>query len=238
MKIFRYIYTGYAWLFGGLIFVFVALSGIVAMSFMTPQKYNPVFKAMLKFMFTAIFIRVKVVLPENFDKSKAYVYMPNHVSLLDSPLMAAYLPQYISALEAKEHFSWPLYGLLAKKYQNIPINRKSVPESLKSVGIAKQKLKDGISIIVFPEGSRTMTGELGRFKKLPFHLAQDAGVSIVPVGVSGIFDINHKGTLLLAPGKILMKFGEPIDVEHIKNSEVPQLMDEVKEQIQSLIEYR
>ncbi len=238
MKLFRYLYTAYAWLIGGLVFVIIAVTGIIAMSITTPQKFNKIFKAMLKFMFAVIFIRVKTVLPKGFDKNKAYVYMPNHVSLLDSPLMAAYLPQYISALEAKEHFSWPLYGLLAKKYQNIPINRKSVPESLKSVGIAKQKLKDGISIIVFPEGSRTMTGKLGRFKKLPFHLAQDAGVSIIPVGVSGIFDINHKGTLLLWPGKILMKFGEPIDIEHIKNTEVPQLMEEVKEQIQNLIEYR
>ncbi len=238
MKAFRYIYTIYAWLIGGSIFVIIALSGIVGMSLTSPQKYNPVFKAMLKFMFHAIFIRVKVVLPDDFDKSKAYVYMPNHVSLLDSPLMAAYLPQYISALEAKEHFNWPLYGWLAKKYQNIPINRKSVPESLKSVGIAKKKLKSGISIIVFPEGGRTKTGKMGRFKKLPFHLAQDAGVSIVPVGVSGIFDINHKGTLLLSPGKILMKFGKTIPAEHIQNTDVPVLMDEVKEQIQSLIEYR
>lgn len=238
MKIFRYIYTVYAWLIGGSIFVIIALSGIIGMSLTSPQKYNPVFKAMIKFMFRAIFIRVKVVLPDNFDKNKAYVYMPNHVSLLDSPLMAAYLPQYVSALEAKEHFNWPLYGWLTKTYQNIPINRQSVPESLKSVGIAKQKLKSGISIIVFPEGSRTMTGKMGRFKKLPFHLAQDAGVSIVPLGVSGIFDINHKGTLLLKPGKILMKFEKPIDVEQVKKTEVPKLMEEVKEQIQSLIEYR
>ncbi|MCF6241307.1 MAG: 1-acyl-sn-glycerol-3-phosphate acyltransferase [Bacteroidales bacterium] len=238
MKTFRYIYTAYAWIVGGSIFVIIALTGIIGMSVTSPQKYNPVFKAMLKFMFHAIFIRVKVILPENFDKSKAYVYMPNHVSLLDSPLMAAYLPQYISALEAKEHFNWPLYGWLAKKYQNIPINRKSVPESLKSVSVAKKKLKSGISIIVFPEGSRTMTGKMERFKKLPFHLAQDAGVSIIPVGVSGIFDINHKGTILLWPGKILMKFGQPLDVEYIKNTDVPELMNGVKNQIQSLIEYR
>jgi 1-acyl-sn-glycerol-3-phosphate acyltransferase len=131
-----------------------------------------------------------------------------------------------------------LYGLLAKKYQNIPINRKSIPESLKSVGIAKQKLKSGTSIIVFPEGSRTMTGKIGHFKKLPFHLAQDADVSIIPVGVSGIFNINHKGTILLHPGKILIKIGKPVDVEHIKNTDVPILMEEIKEQIQSLIEYR
>jgi 1-acyl-sn-glycerol-3-phosphate acyltransferase len=238
MKIFRYIYTGYAWLVGGTIFIVIALTGIVGMTITTPQKFNPVFKAMLKFMFAAIFIRVKVILPKNFDKSKAYLYMPNHVSLLDSPLMAAFLPHYISALEAEEHFSWPLYGLLAKKYQNIPINRKSVPDSLKSIGIAKQKLKSGISIVVFPEGGRTMTGKLGKFKKLPFYLAQDAGVSIIPVGVSGIFDINHKGTILLYPGKILMKFNEPVEIDYIKNTQVDILMKDIKEQIQSLIEYR
>ena len=192
---------------------------------------------MIKAMFQMIFIRVKVQLPENFDKLKTYVYMPNHVSLLDSPLMAAYLPQYISALEAKEHFSWPLYGLLAKKYQNIPINRKSVPESLKSIGIAKQKLKNGISIIVFPEGSRTRTGELSRFKKLPFHMAQDAGVSIVPVGVSGIFNINHKGTILLYPGNIKFVIGNPIEAEQVKNTPIPELMENTREKILELIEY-
>jgi 1-acyl-sn-glycerol-3-phosphate acyltransferase len=100
MKTFRYIYTGYAWLIGGSIFVIVALIGIVGMSFTTPQKFNHAFKAMLKFMFHAMFIRVKVILPKDLDKSKAYVYIPNHVSLLDSPVMAAFLLQYISALEA------------------------------------------------------------------------------------------------------------------------------------------
>ncbi|RLD75582.1 MAG: hypothetical protein DRJ10_15020, partial [Bacteroidetes bacterium] len=140
-------------------------------------------------------------------------------------------------LEAKEHFGWPLYGKLIAKWGNIPINRKSVQESIKSIRKAELKLKNENSIIVFPEGSRTKNGELGKFKKMPFHLAKEAKVAIIPVGASGIFSLNHKGTLLMKPGRIKIKLGKPIPVEKVTSLSSVELMEETRERILSLIEY-
>jgi len=237
MKIFYYIYTIYAWLVGGLVFFVVMNFSILMMSFIPPKKFRPVFTSLIKFILNIIFIRVKVVLPKDFDYNKRYVYMPNHVSILDAPLMVAYLPQFINALEAKEHFDWPFYGKLAEKWGNIPINRKSVRDSIKSINKAKLKLKNENSIIVFPEGGRTQNGQLRNFKKLPFHLAQDAQVAIVPVGMSGVYSLNHKGTLLVKPGRVKIKLGNPIPSEKVISLSNKELMNETRERMQSLIEY-
>ncbi len=237
MKIFYYIYTFYVWFIGGLLFFLIALFSILAMSFISPKKFRPVFTFLLRQIFNIVFIRVKVEIPDDFDYNQRYVFMPNHVSVLDAPLMVSYMPQFINALEAKEHFDWPIYGTLIKKWGNISINRKSVQESIKSIRIAESKLKNENSIIVFPEGGRTKTGQLMKFKKMPFHLAQEAKIAIIPVGASGIFSLNNKGSWLMKPGKIKVKLGNPIPVEKVTSLSSKELMEETREQILSLIEY-
>ncbi len=237
MKFFYYLYTFYVWLIGGLFFVFVMLFSILGLSFVSAHKFRPTFTFLLRVFLKIIFIRVKIELPPNFDKTQRYVYMPNHVSLLDAPITVSYFPQFINALEAKEHFDWPLYGQLIKKWGNIPINRKSIQESIKSTHIAQKKLRNENSLIIFPEGGRTKDGQLIRFKKLPFHLVKDSKVALVPVGLSGVYSLNPKGTMLFKPGKIKIKLGEPIPVEKVQSLSHEELMNETKKKIQALIEY-
>ena len=236
MKFFQYIYSFYAWSIGGLLFLFVMLIGILMTSFIPPKKFKPVFSLLLKIPFAFLFIRVKVKIPDNFDYAGRYVFMPNHVSLMDSPLMAAYMPQFIIALEAKEHFAWPVYGKLVAKWGNIPIDRKSIRASFNSIKLAGQRVKNENSIIVFPEGGRTSDGQLRKFKKMPFHLAKEAGVSIVPIGILGIYSINPKGTWLLKPGKVSIKIGNPISVEKVKADTIDGLMEKTREEVLELIE--
>jgi 1-acyl-sn-glycerol-3-phosphate acyltransferase len=207
------------------------------MSFIPPKKFRPVFTILLKIPLKFMFIWVKVELPHGFDYKGRYIFMPNHVSLIDSPLMAAYIPQFINALEAKEHFSWPIYGKLVAQWGNIPIDRKSIRASFNSIKEAGQRVNESNSIIVFPEGGRTSNGELMRFKKMPFHLAKEAEVAIIPVGVSGIFSVNPKGTWLLRPGKVLLKLGAPIPVERVKLLSTEELMEETRAKVLDLIEY-
>ena len=106
-----------------------------------------------------MFIKVKIEYAENLDLNKNYLYMPNHVSLLDAPLMVVYLPQFVNALEAKEHFSWPLYGKLIRMWGNIPIDRKNARSSYTSMMKSKTVLQERNSIIIYPEGGRTTDGE-------------------------------------------------------------------------------
>ena len=106
----------------------------------------------------------------------------------------------------------------------------------KSLKIAEKELKKGQSILLLPEGHRTLDGKLRPFKKLPFHLAKEAGAPIIPIGTSGLFDLKHKGSWLIRPHPIRIRFGEPIPLDKIQSLSLEELSDHVKERIQGLID--
>ena len=207
------------------------------MSFIPSKKYSPVFRFFLRMMFVLLFVRVKRVYAEKIDLKGRYVFMPNHVSLMDAPICAAYMPQFITALEAAEHFKWPLYGKLATLYGNIPTDRKSVQNSLKSINRAIEVLKTSNSIVVFAEGSRTHDGTVGKFKKLPFQMAKDAGVAIIPVGMSGVYTFNNRNSMHFRPSSLKLKFGNIIPAEIVAIKTHEELMEMVRNDIINLVEY-
>jgi len=191
----------------------------------------------LRLLFAIILVRVKREYTEPIDFSKRYVYMPNHVSILDAPICCAYMPEFITALEAAEHFNWPLYGKLATLYGNIPIERKSIHQSLKSFELAKKAIIESNSMVVFPEGSRTTDGSIGRFKKLPFQLAKQANVGIIPVGMSGVHTLNKKHSLLFRPSKLKIKFGKIIPAEQVSTLSFEELTEMTRKAVNSLVDY-
>lgn len=233
----KYLYTIYTWLIGGLYFFVLMLFSIIVLAFIPTKKYIPVFRFFLRVMFTILFVKVKREYLYPLDFSQHYLYMPNHVSLLDAPICSAYMPEFITALEASEHFKWPFYGLLAKLYGNIPIDRKSIKNSVKSLQIAQKVLVESNSMVVFPEGSRTKDGSIGRFKRMPFQLAKDANVGIVPVGMSGVFTLNRKNSLFFKPSEIKLKFGEPIPAEKVAKMSHQELMEYTQNQLKNLVEF-
>jgi 1-acyl-sn-glycerol-3-phosphate acyltransferase len=188
-------------------------------------------------IFTLIFVRVKIEFLEPIDFSKRYIYMPNHVSILDAPICAAYMPQFITALEAAEHFKWPFYGKLTSKYGNIPIQRRSIHQSLKSFDIAKETIIHKNSMVIFPESSRTEDGNLGRFKKLPFQLAKQSNVGIIPVGMSGVYSLNKKHSLLFKPSSLKLKFGKLIPADVVAKLTLEELAEFTKNEVEKLKEY-
>ena len=233
----RYLYTAYVWIFVGLYFVIITSLTIFLIYFMSAKKTYNFYSFLLKGLFKLMFIKVKIEYAENLDLNKNYLYMQNHVSLLDAPLMVVYLPQFVNALEAKEHFSWPLYGKLIKMWGNIPVDRKNARSSYTSMMKSKTVLQERNSIIIYPEGGRTIDGEMKRFKKLPFRLAKDAEAEIVPVGVSGLFSLNHKGSITVRPGTIKIKYGKVVSSEKVKSLTEDELLEHVRSEIEGLIEY-
>ncbi|MBN1253475.1 MAG: 1-acyl-sn-glycerol-3-phosphate acyltransferase [Bacteroidales bacterium] len=233
----KYLYTAYVWIIGGLYFFLISSIAILLIYLISAKKTYPIYNFLLKGLFKIMFVSVKVEYAEEIEKNTNYLFMSNHVSLLDAPLMFVYIPQFVNALEAQEHFSWPIYGKLIKLWGNIPVNRKNAKSSYTSMLKAKDVLKDRNSVIIFPEGGRTVNGKMKRFKKLPFHLAKDAQVPIVPIGMSGVFSLNHKGSILVRPGKIKIKFGEIYSAEKVQNYSDDELMEKVKNEIDSLIEF-
>ena len=152
---------------------------------------------------------------ERVPPGRAYVYMSNHQSHLDVPILYATLPSpTIRMLGKKELFDIPLWGRGLRAAEFIPIDRSNHARAVESIHRAQELLSDGVSIWIAPEGTRSHDGQIGTLKKGGFHLALDAGVPIVPVAIRGTIDIFKRGTRTMHKGKrVDVTIGAPIAVE-------------------------
>lgn len=232
----KHLISAYAWLVGGLYFILLLIICIVLSFFIRQKTLDPFIKKSLKILFKILFIKVHSEGAENVEPHKTYLFMSNHQSLFDIPLLEAYIPTFVRAVEALQQFKWPVYGWAIRRAGNIPIDRKNIHASIKSMKRTEKILKKGKSIIILPEGHRTLDGNLGQFKKLPFHLAKQAGVPIFPIGLSGLFRLKHKGSWLIRPRPVKIKFGQAISPDKIQSLSNQELQDFIRDKIQDLIE--
>lgn len=226
----------YAWVVGGLYFLILCLITIILTFLLKPRPLDRWIKKNLRFLFKLLFIKVNSEGSENVEPQKTYLFMCNHSSLFDIPLLEAYIPTFVRGVEALRQFKWPVYGWVIKRLGNIPIDRKNIHASIRSMKTTEQSLKGGMSIVILPEGHRTLDGNLGAFKRLPFHLAKQAGVPIFPIGISGLFQLKQKGSWLIRPRPVSIKFGEPMDVETIHALSTEELRDDIRAKISALID--
>ena len=168
--------------------------------------------------------------------AQPYLYMFNHESMFDQFMIAAFVPHYITAVGAIEQFRYPIWGYMMKTYGVIPIVRQELKKAINSLIKAEEALNKGISFLISPEGTRSLTGELGPFKKGPFHLAKNTGATIVPVALIGAFNAKMKNDWRLLPGKLITRFGEPIKKEEFEHLTVEKTRDLVREKIKQLKE--
>ena len=168
-------------------------------------------------------------------EGQPYLYMFNHVSMFDQFMIGAYVRHYITAVGAIEQFHYPIWGQIIKHYGVIPIVRNQIRKAIKSLSTAEDALNNGVSFIISPEGTRTLTGELSPFKKGPFHLAKNTGATIVPIGLHGGLKAKKKDDWRLKPGILITRFGTPITKMEYGDLTVDEIKDLVRERIQKLI---
>ena len=219
-------------------FLFFYVFGIIVTSIFSIEKYNPWIKWLLRLTFKIFWTKVEVEGIENVDLNKKYLYMSNHVSLFDIPLLGGFIPGVVRGIEADRNHKVPIYGHLTRKLGNIPIERSNIHGSVATIRKVIRLIKDdnSRSIIILPEGGRTVTGEMKGFKKLPFFLAKECGREVIPIGISGLFTLKSKGSWIIEPTKVKIKFGKPITTEEINELSSTDLRDFVKEKIGKLIE--
>jgi len=231
----KYVISVYVWVVGGLYFILLCFKVLILSLFFKPKKIDPFIKLSLKGLFKISFIKVQSEGTEHIEPDKTYLFMSNHTSLFDIPVFEAYIPIFVRGVEALRQFKWPVYGWIIRRLGNIPIDRSDLQASIQSAKIAEEHLQRGISILILPEGHRTLDGNLRPFKKLPFHLAKGAEVPIIPIGLSGVFQLKRKGSWLIRPGVVQIKFGLPIEPETIRSLSVEELRDLTKSKIHELI---
>ena len=119
---------------------------------------------------------------------------------------------------------------------NIAIERENIHGSIMTIRKTIKIMQSGIWMIVLPEGHLTLDGNLGPFKKLPFYLAKEVGCEIVPIGLSGLFSLKKKGSWIIRPTRLKIKFGNTISVDVVNSLSPVELRDVVRAKIQNLIE--
>jgi 1-acyl-sn-glycerol-3-phosphate acyltransferase len=146
-------------------------------------------------------VRVVVHNPERMAGGEPHIYMSNHLSWFDIPTLAGVLPRYKFVAKA-ELFKVPVFGPAIRAIGMVPLDRQNRKAAFAAYDVAVSKIREGNSIVVFPEGSRGYDYPIRPFKKGPFVLAIAAGVPIVPVLVHGTHDVFAKGTLLVRSGQV------------------------------------
>ena len=179
-------------------------------------------------------LKVEVQGLENIDPHQSYVFMANHLSFLDGPLLFYVIPQLARVILKKSIFRIPVVGPGMRFVGFIPVDRKRASGGKRSIDEAARLMKErGYSFLIFPEGTRSRTGELQPFKRGGFFLALAAGAPIVPVTIKGTFELMPKGRLFPRSGLIKVIFHKPIEVAGKTTDDIPALLDQVYSAIKS-----
>ena len=174
--------------------------------------------------------RIKVAVKglSNIDLSKSYIYMPNHQSNFDIPVLSAHLPMQFRWLAKAELFKIPVFGYAMKRAGYISIDRSKGRSALKSLKKAAEVIRSGVSVIIFPEGTRSGDGEILPFKQGGFIIAVDSGVPIVPVIIRGTRSIMPKDRVRIKPGAVVLEFKKPVETSGYTRKTRDALMEEVR----------
>jgi 1-acyl-sn-glycerol-3-phosphate acyltransferase len=156
-------------------------------------------------------IRWRVRGYDQLDLSRHYIFMANHVSNIDPPLLIPLLPHRVTVLVKKELFKIPIFGRAMRMGDFVPIDRRNRDAAVASVRVAEETVRRGLHMVIFPEGTRSRDGRLLPFKKGPFYLAMETGVPIVPITILGTEKLLPKGKALARPGEVEVIFHPPVD---------------------------
>jgi len=174
-------------------------------------------------------IKVEVDGRNNIDPTKSYVFMSNHLSFIDGPLLFMIIPHSVRIIFKKELFLIPVVGQAMTYVGFVPVDRKGVEAGKISVKRAARLMREkGYSFLVFPEGTRSPDGVLYKFHRGGFFLALESGAPIVPISLRGTFELMPKGSFFVRKGSIRVLFHPPVSIEGIDASRMAGLMETVQ----------
>ena len=173
-------------------------------------------------------VHVRIHGLSNIEPDKSYVYMANHQSNFDIPVLLGYLPVQFRWLAKAELFKIPVFGRAMLGAGYVKIDRFNQESAFESISEAAQKMKNGVSVMIFPEGTRSKDGRIRPFKKGGFVMAVDSGVPIVPVIIRGTLPIMAKSSLRINRGDVEMEIAKPIDTIDYSRETKEELMDRVR----------
>ena len=175
---------------------------------------------------------------EKLDPTRTYIFMSNHTSNLDPPILLSLIPRRTSVMAKKELFSYPILGETMRMGSLVPVDRGNRDAGIAAVNAAAEVVRQGINMTIYVEGKRSFDGKLLPFKKGPFYLAMECGVPVIPMTIVGTHYAMPKARFAIKPAKVQVIFHPPIDPRDFGNREC--LMEKVRSVIESALpgEYR
>jgi 1-acyl-sn-glycerol-3-phosphate acyltransferase len=156
------------------------------------------------------------------------VFVANHASNVDPPVIVAAIPRRVAVLAKKQVFRIPIFAAAMRAADFIPVDR-AVPEAAAAaVDRAVGRMRAGVSYLVFPEGSRSIDGHLRAFKKGSFVMAIEAGATVVPVSIAGTQRIMKKGAYFIRPGDVVIRFGPAVKASEYSMEQRGELLARVR----------
>jgi 1-acyl-sn-glycerol-3-phosphate acyltransferase len=173
--------------------------------------------------------RWRSVVDPAVDPERPYAFFQNHVNHLDHCTMYAATPHYKQGVELAKHFDYPVYGWFMRSRGTIAVDGDSASALKQLIRRMREEMQRGHSLLVFPEGTRTLDGHVGRFQPGVFRIVQQLGLPIVPVTVTGMYRVMRKGSYLIRPGhEVTVYCDAPIETAGMSRKDVPELMERVR----------
>lgn len=217
-----------------------ALSALmVAQRFVAPDRLDPLTRVYSRGQVLASGTRVHGHVHPSIDPKRVYMFAQNHVNMLDHVTCYHLTPHFKQGIELASHFSIPIYGWFMKQRGTIPVARDGSPkQALKQLTDGfRREVSLGHSLLVFPEGTRTIDGRVGPFQQGVFRIAHQLGLPIVPVSVLGMFEVMRKGEPYINPGReVHVYVDEPIETQGLPKSQIPELTERVRSVIKTRVD--
>jgi len=198
------------WMLSGTVFLLLGSLYIVLSFVVKPRAIHQITRAICRILLLCAGQRLTINGRFPDVTSQAYIYVFNHTSMLDTFIMLAILPEFTGAVGKKEQFSVPIWGAILRRFGAVPLDRDNRAAAIASMDAVGRSFDEGLSLLVSPEGTRSLTGELGAFKKGPFHLAVRHQVPVIPTVIHGAFNSKRKGDWRLFPNRVEIEICRPI----------------------------
>ena len=231
----KVLYILYQYLIGFPLIVLSTLFAAVFTIVCFPWKNGKVPRAVQVFwsrsVLRLLLLPIKVTGRENVDPKQSYVFVANHQSFLDVFAVYGWLPNNFKWLMKKEIRRVPFVGTACAVAGHIFVDRSNPRAALQSMEKVKKELVDGISTVIFPEGTRTKTGEIGRFKQGAFKIAMDMELPVVPITLNGFYKAMPSGQPFANPfSHLSLHIGKPIDISQF--TDINDAMLHVREKVE------
>jgi len=225
------------WVYFGIIFLFLFIASLFTFLLTFWSEKKELFQycihraGALLIRYTNPFIRIKADFKFHPLKNGTYIFAANHQSLLDVPILYSIIENHHKWIFKESLLSIPLFGQMAKMAGHISIRRNDESSARICMKTAQKNISNGISVAIFPEGTRSKTGELGPFKTGTARLSQLTGTPIVPITIIGTGQILKKGSWMITPCTINVIINAPIYPTQTDDPDGKQLTDRLHKTI-------